>query len=78
MWGTWASLYNIPKSMFYLLKGDYKRKLQPPMVGGSTVSSHRLILLIDNNIYMVIMIIHNVSRAIIAMSIVITIVSLIR
>ena len=64
--------------MFYLLKGDYKRKLQPTMVVGSTVSSHRLILFIDNNIYMVIMIIHNVSRASIDMSIIITIVGLIR
>ena len=24
IWGTWGSYYNIPKAIFYLLKGDYK------------------------------------------------------
>ena len=23
IWGIWGSYYNIPKAMFYLLKGDY-------------------------------------------------------
>ena len=24
MWGLWGSYYNIPKAIFYLLKGDYR------------------------------------------------------
>ena len=23
IWGIWGSCYNIPKAIFYLLKGDY-------------------------------------------------------
>ena len=23
-WGIWGSYYNIPKAIFYLLKGDYR------------------------------------------------------
>ena len=26
MWGIWGSYYNIPKAIFYLLKGDYNVK----------------------------------------------------
>ena len=25
IWGIWGSYFNIPKAMFYLLKGDYMR-----------------------------------------------------
>ena len=24
IWGTWGSYYNMPKAIFYLLKGDYR------------------------------------------------------
>ena len=24
IWGIWGSYYNIPKAIFYLLKGDYR------------------------------------------------------
>ena len=24
MWGIWGSYYDIPKAIFYLLKGDYE------------------------------------------------------
>ena len=28
IWAIWGSYYNIPKAIFYLLKGDYKAKNQ--------------------------------------------------
>ena len=28
IWGIWASDYNIPKAIFYLLKGDYRSSIQ--------------------------------------------------
>ena len=27
IWGIWGSYYNIPKAIFYLLKGDYRARV---------------------------------------------------
>ena len=35
IWGLWGSYYNIPKAIFYLLKGDYNR---PPRMWVAIVS----------------------------------------
>ena len=29
IWGIWESYYNIPKAIFYLLKGDYRDTKTP-------------------------------------------------
>ena len=30
IWGIWGSYYNIPRAIFYLLKGDYNRMVLLP------------------------------------------------